>query len=605
MQRGPVGTISTAGRQLDRQTVVVSNTERLPRWEWFLCLILIAVTAAVFLPVLQASFVEWDDGRNIVNNPHLGLGWEQLRWMFTDCDYVRRYLPLGWLSYSVDRVVFGGGPLSYHAGNLLLHLLNTLLVFALLQRLLLLTAGSLAVQRKPAVLVGAALGALCWAVNPLRVEPVAWASARIYCVASTFMLLALWCYLRAYADSAAPDRRFARLAILFFGLSLFTYPIAATGLAIFVVLDVYPLRRLSGEPTRWFSRETRAVWGEKLLFLVPGALMLAMTLWARVDNHGMEPVVTLSQFSLGARIMQSFHVWAYYVWKPWLPFGLGPKYSSLIDFDPWSAPFLMSALLIVALTALLWWRRRTWPTLLAVWVCHLALLVPLLGLTEHPHHTFDRYSYLQGIGWAVVLAGVVWKTWNTVALRACVVPALAAWALFCAVLGREQVRAWNNSISLQTCIAHSLGTHPSRAKHDFRIGFIHAQRGELDKAVEAYRTAIRFDPGYADAYANLGDVLADLRQPAEAIASYREALRLEPGHVAARMNLAITLASTGQLEEAVQHLERAVQQDPRNFSAHHNLALTLTRLGKHDLAQVHSAKARELRQEQASRPAGR
>src|SRR5580765_5038363 len=108
-------TVSISGRRLD----------------WLLRLLLVGAVVAVFWPALQAGFVDWDDEVNIVNNPHLGFSWENIRWMFTDTSYVRRYLPLGWLSYTVDRIFFGGSPTSYHAGNLLLHAANTLLLYAI------------------------------------------------------------------------------------------------------------------------------------------------------------------------------------------------------------------------------------------------------------------------------------------------------------------------------------------------------------------------------------------------------------------------------------------------------------------------------------------
>src|SRR5439155_23032868 len=86
------------------QTTVSISARRL---DWLLRLLLAAGVIAVFWPVLRAGFVNWDDEVNIVNNPHLGLGWANIKWMFTDTIYVRRYLPLVWLSYTIVRVFFG------------------------------------------------------------------------------------------------------------------------------------------------------------------------------------------------------------------------------------------------------------------------------------------------------------------------------------------------------------------------------------------------------------------------------------------------------------------------------------------------------------------
>src|SRR3954464_14007791 len=99
-------------------------------------MLLFGIVFMIFWPALRAGFVNWDDGLNIVDNPHLGFSWEKLKWMFTDTDYTRRYYPLGVASYSVDWQFFAGSPFSYHLGNLLLHALNTLLVFGIIQRVL-------------------------------------------------------------------------------------------------------------------------------------------------------------------------------------------------------------------------------------------------------------------------------------------------------------------------------------------------------------------------------------------------------------------------------------------------------------------------------------
>src|SRR5207237_4148688 len=101
------------------------------------------ITLAAFYGVCGHDFVHFDDNFTIYNNPHVkGLTWENIHWMFTNASYARRYMPLGWLSYSVDYELFGLNPHAYHAGNLLLHLTNVLLLFFLLKRLLLLASGS-------------------------------------------------------------------------------------------------------------------------------------------------------------------------------------------------------------------------------------------------------------------------------------------------------------------------------------------------------------------------------------------------------------------------------------------------------------------------------
>src|SRR5437867_2368861 len=113
----------------------VASVQRLQTW---LLGALCGITLAVFGGVCGHEFVNYDDAGNIYANPHLkqGLGWEAIKWMFTDMSYARRYMPLGWLSYAVDYQLFGLSSRAYHLGNLLLHSLNVVLLFVLLKRLL-------------------------------------------------------------------------------------------------------------------------------------------------------------------------------------------------------------------------------------------------------------------------------------------------------------------------------------------------------------------------------------------------------------------------------------------------------------------------------------
>ncbi len=151
---------------------------------WLTSLVLFLATFAVFSRVLLADFVQWDDDISVYQNPHIqGLDWARLRWMFSDAGYGLRYEPLNWLGYALIHQSCGLKPFGYHLSNLLLHCLNTVLVFAVARRLLATGDGaeSLA-DRLNSATFPAALGTLLWAVNPLRTEPVAHITDFRYCL---------------------------------------------------------------------------------------------------------------------------------------------------------------------------------------------------------------------------------------------------------------------------------------------------------------------------------------------------------------------------------------------------------------------------------------
>src|SRR5947207_1716392 len=282
----------------------IASAQRLQRQ---LLLALIAITLAVFAGVCGHEFVHFDDNVTIYNNPHIkGLTWENLQWMFTNVSYARRYMPIGWLSYAIDYQLFGLNPQAYHAVNLALHLLNVLLLFFLLKRLLLLARLPALEAAHPAPVWCAAIGALFWAVNPLRVENVAWASAQIYCVAFCFLVLWLLAWLRAH-DPATPERQkpvFYLLSVGACAASLLTYPLAIFAPVALFVLEVYPLRRIGPRLANWWGPGAWGMWRDKIPFLALAASVLALTFFALVKTDARYQPLTIQEFPPLSRAMQ-------------------------------------------------------------------------------------------------------------------------------------------------------------------------------------------------------------------------------------------------------------------------------------------------------------
>jgi thioredoxin-like negative regulator of GroEL len=563
----------------------------LRNYNLWLALALLAAGFAVYWPILRAGFVNWDDGLNIIDNPHLGFSFEKLRWMFTDADYVRRYMPIGWLSYSIDRSLFAGSALSYHLGNLLLHGANTLLVFAIFRRLFSKQTTGIA---PITISICSALGALCWALHPLRAEPVSSASARIYCFAALFFFIAIYLYL-GQKEKRSGSRVW--LAALLFGLSLFTYPIALGGFGVFVLLDIFVLGRLPLDPREWIRRQNTGVWMEKAAFLAPWFVIFGVNLWARLNHPHMEAVLTFADFSLPARAMQALWVLAWYVWKPWAPFHLAPQYPDLLGDNTFGVGNLVAGLFVIGLTValLLLWKR--YPKLLLAWLCHLALFVPFIGFTEHPHHTYDRYSYIGGIIWAALIAGFLLRVLPQ--KRPVFFTVTSALAVAFGMLANAQTAVWNNSVNVQVAMADSIGDNPERAKHDVAAAIVLLEQHRPAEAEARLRIALKSHPKSPEAWGALGDALGEQESKEEAIAAYRRALELKPEMSSARQNLAVTLGIAGKHEEAIPELLLILRDNPRNANAHRNLAVSLHKVGRSEEAKEHLAEAKRLLQESA------
>ena len=215
---------------------------------------LVALAAtALFVPSLSGEFLNWDDTVGLVRNEaYRGLGWPQIRWDFTNT-YVGHYMPLTWLSFGVSYVVASMEPPGYHAVNVLLHGVNAAVFLLIAVRLLGAAAGRRcdsdpragAADRHPApaVVAGATLAALLFAVHPQRVEPVAWITGRSTVLSGFFYLVAVLGYLRATEGGPARWKWAGAGSVGAFVAAVLAHPIAMTLPVSLLVLDVYPLRR--------------------------------------------------------------------------------------------------------------------------------------------------------------------------------------------------------------------------------------------------------------------------------------------------------------------------------------------------------------------------
>src|ERR1035437_2492554 len=542
----------------------------------FVTALLLLVTFGVFSRVLHGDFVAWDDEGTVPANTQIqGLDAYRLGWMFTNVSFAMRYKPLCWLTYALIHAGAGLNPQAYHLANLAFHCLNVVLIYFLIRELLL---GARARQREherePHSLAWcAALGALAWAVHPLRVEAVARVTDLTYCESLFFLLISLWCYLRANAQPQAAwgGAGFYWGSVAAFALSMLTYPFAFGYALVLVVLDVYPLRRFTCDRVR--PGRLTGVWLEKVPFVLLGGLVL-LTFLGRLNPAGFwttfQPRTGLTEWG---KAMQAFYIWAYFLWKPVAPLHLAPVYTILVSFNPWDAPFLASAGLVLGLTALLVWQRRRWPWALALWVCHVVLLTAALGLTEHPHYPSDRYSYVPGILWSVLLAAGLWKLWCR--------PRLFVWAasascVLLAVLGAlsvQQTRIWRDNVSLFEYTLAALGNDPYRADIHWRLGRAYAKQQMLNEAIKQYRLSLALESKVSAHYL-LAQALQAQGKLEEALDQYSEVLRQQP-EAEAHAKMGELLAELGRSQEAIAHYREALRLQPDLWPVLNNLAWIL------------------------------
>jgi tetratricopeptide (TPR) repeat protein len=554
-----------------------------PRRPWWLRALVPAVvviaTFAAFGPVLFNGFVDWDDDVYLTTNyAYRGLDWDRVRWMFTTF-HEGHYQPLTWLTYGFDYSVWGLDARGFHLTNLILHAINALLFYALAFRLIALAMPQRVRDAGPLAPIAAGLAALVFAVHPLRVESVAWATERRDVLSGLFWLLTLLAYLRAHAGPS-PSRRWLVVSFVLFALALLSKVMVVSLPAVLVVLDVYPLRRLRAG--RWLDRQAWPVWLEKLPFFVLAGAFAAV---APLAQAGASSMRTLEQYGVLPRVTQATYGLAFYVRKTVLPFDLSPLYELKPTIHLSAPPYLVSALFVIAVTALLLAVRRRWPAGLAAWVCYGAILFPVSGILQNgPQITADRYSYLSCMGWAVLVGAALIacrpsRPRGRAALSAVVATTGAAGIVALGLLTWHQTHVWRDSLSLWTRV---VDVDPDCLIGNNDLGRALAFDGQLDRAVPHFRKCLELKPDYVPAIGNLAMVSDRQGRTEEAAELYRQAVRADPNSAAAHYNLGLFYVNTGRLAEAEACFRRAVELDENSAPAWNNLAGTLLGLDRYE-----------------------
>src|SRR5262245_47336497 len=547
-------------------------SKRLDAWIAFLVAL---VTFAVFVPALRNEFVNWDDLELLVDNPHYrGLGWQQVRWMFSTFRN-GHYQPLSWMTFALDYLIWGMDPFGYHLTNLVLHAANAALFYLLALRLLSLALSQPTSGSDLGLRMAAGFVALFFSIHPLRVESVAWATERRDVLSGLFFLLTILCYLQATAYSNDPfhQARWRNRALIAYGLSLLAKASGVTLPVVLLVLDVYPLRRLGG-PGRWLGPLARPVWWEKLPFFLLAAVAAVIAPLAQSTAGAM---ADLRVHGMVARLAQSFYGLAFYLWKTILPTDLSPFYEVPLNLNPFAWPFLLSGAIVVALTVGLFVFRHRWPAGMASWICYVVIVAPVLGFVQSGDQMVaDRYSYLSCLAWAILLGGGLYYVWKRNVgqprgdLKSSLLPVGAAVILITlGVLTWRQVEIWHDSDRLWNHVLAitDRSIFRSATAHRLVARFL-ADRGDLDRAIEHLRVSINIDPTDPAKYMDLGTALAKKGQLNEAIKNFQNALAFNPGISLAHYNLANALAVQSHFQEAVAHLEEALRLKPNYAEAY-------------------------------------
>ena len=537
------------------------------------CIFLATIVWVVFGQTLGHEFVNYDDELYVYENPIVqkGLTWDGFRWALT-YGGIGHWHPLTWLSHMLDCQWYGLQAGGHHFTNLLLHTASVILLFLVLRRM-------------TGFLWRSAFVAAGFAIHPLRVESVAWVAERKDVLSAFFFMLTLGAYVR-YVRRPPSMIRYGAVALCF-ALGLLSKNMLVTMPFVLLLLDYWPLNRLSGFSPRILLRRV----SEKIpLFVLTIGSCVATALVPEKVSAGNSLFFTL-------RMENAVVSYVTYVWQMIHPSGLACLYPNPTNYLPfWQVAGAL--VLLLAITGAAWAFRRTHPWLVVGWLWYLGMMIPVIGIVQISYYAHaDRYTYLPQIGlylmltWAAADLCAGWRH-RREALGGLFTIILVA-LIFCA---RTQTAYWRNSELLWT---HTLACTADNYTAHNNLGEALFQKGKVDEAITQYQTALEIKPDYTDAHNNLGEALFQKGRVDEAIAQFQKVLEIQPGYMHAHYNLGIALAQKGLLDEAIDQFRKTLEVLPDYLAAYNNLGFVLAQKGFTDNAIVQFRKALEIQPDSA------
>ncbi len=562
-----------------------------------LFIVLLSVVAA-FWPALSAQFINWDDYGSITTNERFrGFDAARLKWMFTT-DLMGHYQPLSWMTLAFDHTCWGLRAGGYHFTNVALHALNAVLVGVLANRLMRIARSTNArpAPNSFADVAAATLAALLFGVHPMRVESVAWITERRDVLSTFFALLCVLSHVR-YAgmlanDRATHPRRWYIASIGFFLLALLSKAIVVVLPAVLLALDVYPLRRLELNPSRWMREPSK----RSLIEKVPHAILAAIFSYIilSIQQTLIEP---LGRHDLISRLAQASFGLAYYPRASIWPAHLLPIYELPLPLV-WKQPtFTLSMLAVAATVAVVAVLARRMPALALATACYLAFALPVSGVFQTgPQMVADRYSYVSMIGFTM-LAAAACSRWGFasrvqgvriasafLAIATVVALGVSTWRyaarwqtskkLWSYVLSQKEDHAFAHSLlgaalieekNPREAMPHyrrALELRPGMLEASYTLSRTAFVQGDIDEAERVARAGLTHWPDNLTLKRLVGECLLSRRDWVGAAAVYEQVLKADPGIASAQANLGISLGELGRIEEAMGHLQRAAALQP-------------------------------------------
>jgi tetratricopeptide (TPR) repeat protein len=504
--------------------------------------VLAVVTFAVFWQVNHYDFIS-DDFQYVAAaqaEARNGITLDAFHWAL-GTKYIGLWNPLIWLSFMFDYQLFGLNAGGYHVANLILHILSTLLLFWLFNRM-------------TGALWRSAFVAALFAFHPLHVESVAWIAERKDTLSAFFWILTLCLYV--YYTEKPFIRRYLPV-LLCFACALMSKPMVITLPIVMILIDYWPLGRFEFKETesvlKGLASEKGPLWllCEKIPFFMLSMIFLIFQFYAKFNGTG-------RYYSLYSRIANATVSFVTYLERTFWPCDLASFYPFLDQLPIWQVVGAAILIIVISVAVIIMIKRL--PYLFVGYLWYVITIMPAIGIiqvADYPCSMANRYYYLPSIGIFIMLAwGIPYLIKSEKIRKKILFPTAIVYLTILAVLTWQQCGYWKNNTTL---FNHDLQVTRDNYPAHYQLGLDLFKKGNYQEAINSYNKAIRIAPDYFYAYLNRGYAYAKLGQYQLAIDDFNEAIRLRWYDIDAYNNLVYVYLMQGNNKLGCSEAQKACE----------------------------------------------
>ncbi|HTA27081.1 MAG TPA: tetratricopeptide repeat protein [Bacteroidia bacterium] len=541
---------------------------------------IVLITFLCYHYSIHNEFTNWDDQRLVPQNIFIksfsAANINKMLFYDITGDY---HFPLTMISYAINYHFSGIAPESYYITNIVIHLINSCLMFFLVLMLF----GAMEKNGYGILKWKEWLAFFCtlaYAIHPMHVESVSWISDRKDVLYALFYFAGMMAYIK-YAEVKAKKYLWLFLVFLCFVFSILSKPIAGVFPFSLLMIDVLLKRDL--------RVSIKNILLEKLPFVFVFILSAVSTYYSAKSSGAVQEH---EAYNLFQRFLFASYGFYMYILKAFVPFAQSAYYP-YPDFTNASGglPILfyvspLIALLGVAIPLYLAYRSGKNNFRMALfgigfYFFNMVMVSQIIG--SGPNIMADRYSYVCYFGIFFPITFFVYKIIQKGKLiRTIVIAFVSVYMLLFAFLCYQRTLVWHNSETLWTDV---IKQYPHRIIKAYNnLGNYYFEQRDLDKASDNYKEAINLRTGDPQVYCNMGSVMGAKKEYKASLLYYGEAIKIDSNDPNNYLDRAITYSAMGQYDFAIKDYRHSYRINPNSEILIRNIAYTYLNAHQFDSA---------------------